>query len=773
MAESRGSGPIPPDRVRTADRTDGAVPDCRTGAKAALPEPVHGFEPPGVWAYVDRTSVVPGRTVAVRVSAPSSYSVTVERLGVTAILDPAASSLDDRRDTEMVHHAEVPYATPQLVRPGSYVYVTGDPFPGRPITLASWVRLWRAPCIDTLQWAWSGIIGDFDYPERCRFALLVTHAGRLAAYVGDGGLFRSEWLHLSEIDLRRDLGRWRHLAMVVDGDGLRVVVDGTTELTRNGLPSEGGDLELGRLRIGATGEGGEASNFLDADVAMPFVSAAALDDEVLASIVADRGLHDPLQLGIPGVESFWALDEERGATVGDGSGNGRHGVLVNGGTWQIGGPSFDASTGVPGYDPTSDGCRGHGLRLAGDDLLDCGWDPATCAHIPEDAPSGVYTATIRLAGQLEGAALSVPFVVVRTRPLRERSIALLCATNTWHAYGRIPRDELRVTGLTSSFYTRHRSGRPYFRLGFALPIPRADPFGFESDRAARTAHSHLVRPERFAQAWLTRQGYPFECITDDELDDDPGLLARFRVLLICGHSEYWSTRMRDGVESYLGAGGRVLCMSGNTLFWRVSVDDLHTSLESRKISAEGGEWLPPSEWGERWHSDDGRPGGTWSVLGAPSREVIALDMQGMIDDGSPACFSPFKVTSSDHFLLRTPEPVPISEAGTIGEHCLNGPKASGYEMDAAPAVVGSGPCPPGMVVLASATDQHLIEASGISVTHGADIVYWTRPAGGEVVNAGSIAVSGALAVDPGIAALVRNVLHHFGVRRHPDADNMS
>lgn len=731
------------------------------------PEPHYGFEPPGVWAYTNRSSVEAGGSLSLYVSAPAAYSLTIERLGLDAIIDPASDENDERRDTELVHARESPAGTPQLLCPGSYIFVTGAPIPCRSVSMGCWLRLWRAPCIDTLQWAWSGIVGDFDYPDHCRIALLVTQEGKPAAYVGDGGPFRSDWLHVAEVDLRNEYGRWHHLVLCVDDDFFNLYLDGERISTRVGIPPERRLVGRERLRIGATAENGCAADFLDGDIAMPFVSSVALDASWIGPLAKDRGLHDLCELGVPAVEGCWPLDEETGVTVEDRSGRGRHGVLVNGGTWQIGGPASDAALGVPGYTPDRDPTRGHGLRLSSDDLLDCGWDPAMKFTIADDAPSGIYAATVRLTGQDPSRALAVPFVVVRTRPVHAGSIALLCATNTWHAYGRIPRDEILIPGLTSSFYTRHRSGRPYFRLGLSLPIPRADPFGYESARAARARHSHLVRPERFAQAWLTQSGYPFECISDAELDADPTLLSRFLVLVICGHSEYWTSSMRDAVQSFLSGGGKVLSMSGNTLYWRVSTDHARTALEARKVSAAGGEWLPPIEWGERWHSDDGRAGGTWSILGHPAHEVLGLDMQGMIDDGSPACFAPFQVVDPEHFLMTSPERVPLSKRGTIGERCLNGPMASGYEMDATPPVVGTGPLPPGMEVLASAFGQHLIEAAGDSADHGADIVYWRRPNGGEVVNLGSIAISGALSVDPGIGSLVRNALWHFGVRALP------
>ncbi len=732
---------------------------------SAYPEPHSGYEPPGVWAYTCGTSVEAGGELSVHVHAPSAYTVTVERLGVKAIIDPTCHESDERSDVEIVHSCESRGATPQVVRAGSYVLFAGSPLEGGPISVGCWLRLWRAPCIDTLQWAWSGVIGAFDYPEHCRVALLVTHTGNPAAYVGDGGPFRSEWLHVADVDLRKMYGQWHHLALCVDDDEFTLYLDAEPLCAGGPVPAEQVLTDGERLRMGATAEDGAAADFLDGDVASPFLASACLGADFLAGVVADRGLSDLATLGVPHLEGSWPLDEERGSLVEDRSGRTRHGTVVNGGTWQIGGPAFEARAGAPGYVPSEDRTRGHGLRLSGDDLLDCGWDAATTVTIAKDAPSGIYAATVRLAGQERGRSLCVPFVVVRTRPRRSNAVALLCATNTWHAYGRIPRDEVNVPGLTSSFYTRHRSGRLHFRLGLQMPIPRADPFGYESARAARTRHSHLVRPERFAQAWLAREGYEFECITDAELDADPSLLERFAVLMICGHNEYWTASMRDGVEAYLAKDGKVMCLSGNTLYWRISMDETRTSLEARKVSADGGEWLPPSEWGERWHSDDGLAGGTWSMLGRPAHEVLGLDMQGMIDDGSAACFAAFDVLDRDHFLMTSPEVVPISDRGTIGERCLNGPMASGYEMDAAPPVTGTGSLPPGMVVLASATGQHLIEAAGPRRDHGADIVYWRRPGGGEVVNVGSIAASGALAVDPGLGTLATNALSHFGVSR--------
>jgi hypothetical protein len=460
---------------------------------------------------------------------------------------------------------------------------------------------------------------------------------------------------------------------------------------------------------------------------------------------------------------YWPLDEERGSRAGDAGPGGRHGTIVNGGAWQIGGPSFDASGRGPTYDPASDLERGHGLRLSSDDLIDCEWPETDRWAVPDDTQSGTYAAIVRLQGQVD-EPLAIPFVVVRRAPRTSGAAALLYATNTWFAYGRRPSDEVKVAGLNASFYSSHANGRPFFHVATRAPIPRADAFASESIRASRTRSYHLVRPERYAEAWLREQGYPFECITDFDLDDEPALLERFQALIICGHSEYWTDRMRAGLEAYLNRGGRVLSMSGNTLYWRASYDPETGVIESRKTAnGEETRWLAPRWWGERIHSD-GQPGGTWQAVGEPGYLLLGLDYQGMIDDGTPTSFAPFTVVNPEHFLFQVPEVVPLGPERRLGGRSLNGTSASGYEFDATPDHLGLKRAPlDGLTVLASALDQLNIEGDGHDHLHGGDVIHWLRPGGGEIVSVGSIAFTGALAVDDASAVFVRNVLNHFGI----------
>ena len=45
----------------------------------------------------------------------------------------------------------------------------------------------------------------------------------------------------------------------------------------------------------------------------------------------------------------------------------------------------------------------------------------------------------------------------------------------------------------------------------------------------------------------------------------------------------------------------------------------------------------------------------------------------------------------------------------------------------------------------------------------AEMIYWERPQGGRVFNAGAVGASWVLGVDPCFEGVLRNVLHHFGV----------
>jgi hypothetical protein len=732
------------------------------------PESVRRIPVRGTWAYVNSISVPPGGRLGVHVSAEAAHDIEIVRLGTNAVLDPRQPLDADRDEVKVLQTTTRKAAAPQSISPGSYIHVGGDPLPPGVRSMGAWVRLWQMPSIDVAQVGWQAFMTDIDYPEAARFGLLFDHVGRIGLYAGDGGAFRHEWLHNTPPVMKSALGRWVHVAASWSPTEVRIFKDGNLVHSEKAEIPSASATPRARLRIGAMAELGAAASFIEGDIAQPFVGAFTLDEAAAARLAEDRDTTPLPRMGLGNLLGWWPLKEERGATIEDESGNGRTGTLVNHGTWMIGGPRFDPARREPlVYIPEADQGRGHGLRLCGDDLMDADWEEAAHFDVPPDADSGLYAVRVRLAGQSAADACVTPFVVNRRRPRQPGAIALLAATNTWNAYGRRPDKEHIAAGLTSSFYSVHMNGRPFFHIGMRLPIPFAQPYAFESTRSTHTRSTHLVRTERFVDAWLRREGYPFEVISDADLHDEPDLLQHFAALAIVGHSEYWTDEARDGVLRYLDGGGKVLCLSGDTLTVRVTMDASRSVMEARKIVFDDDpRWLSPPMWGESWHSDDGLPGGTYRRLGKANWDVLGLAFKGMIDDGTPTAFAAYTVVKPDHFLFHTPDAVPFGDGRTIGNKSLNGSGgASGYEFDANPDRSGFADAPlPGVTTLASAIGQRNLEWVG-ERDHGADLIYWRRPTGGTVVNFGSIGVGGALAVDAGVATVVRNTLTHFGIRK--------
>ena len=753
---------------------EGGLWRLRPPAAVAQPAPPHRpVKVPGLAGYLDPIGVKPGELLRVHLSAPAAHEIVVARLGRGALLRNEPDDAADRAEEVRLDSRRYPTAARHDIYPGSYARVVdGDPI-GRPSAVSAWVRIWRLPpTIETSSWA--SVVSDMDYPGRCHWALGVDADGHPGCYVGDGAHHDRAWWCFAGSTLLGRLGQWVHLAFTVEGQHVRLWVDG--DVAGEGIAADPGvaaQAAQAPVRIAAAAESGLADHFLDGDVSDVALFSRPLSRHEVVAVTEDQAVSSSVPAAREALLAHWPLRERDGTRAADVSGHGRDAVLVNTPTLNIPGPGASRAIGRPGYDPDADPTRGGCIRFASDDLVDCGWPPAAEITVPEDAESGTYLVRVTMAGG-DDDPLELPFVVVRPVPRRRGSVALLYATFTWTAYARRSEDGVSIPGLMSSAYTRNAGGRLFFHLGMRMPLPRVRPYIHRGHLRDATIHQHLVRPERQAEAWLAREGYPYECITDAELDADPSLLERFSALMIVGHNEYWTQRMRDGVQAYLAGGGSVLCLSGNTAFWRAGYDQETKVLETRKTThpgeGTGVAWLPPGEWGERWHTD-GRPGGKWSYLGQAPSELLGLETLGWIDSGDRTAFAPYTVCAPDHFLMRSPEPVPVVDGAFIGTRSHDGPAVSGYEVDGLPEAQGMTALPPeGLTVLGHAEHgPRFVAHWGADRGYGADLIYWERPAGGRVFNAGATNYAGALAVDPGIQSLTRNVLHHMGVAR-PTAD---
>lgn len=792
--------------VASEQRRDKIDPVNKVAPESKLIPPHRAQAIEGVHAYTDRLNVPAGESIRFYVSSSHPYELEVCRLGV----DVDSTSRDD-----VLHQFGRMPATVQAIHPGSYLAIEKplDPLGELPaIAIEIWVRRWRTI-------GRQAIVSQFNEPEACGFALFVNEDGSVGFYLGNGGAFAESYLHTSGPNqLKMEVNpeglksypdntpssvlnnQWHHIVAQCDGKSKQLWIDGN----QVGIWEHKGAIKPSSapLRIGAAGLSGRADYFLDADLAMPVLYSRMLVPTEIAARFATKGLELPTGGDILGC---WPLTEERGDLVADASTNARHARIINHGTWMIGGPSFDAA--VPrfgNYDPAADRLRGHGLRLASDDLYDCRWNVSHEFRLPETARSGIYVGRIRFQLGTEERLYHTIFIVNKAASKPKAPIAFICSTNSWKAYSATPfsptwkglKKSIGNNGFENSpgnppaycFYRQHAAGQGSYQLGFRMPWPIVGPYVLMGPDDAD--YSHLCRQDRFTQTWLERMGYEYDVLTDTQLHLDPHVLDGYKAVYVVGHSEYWSFEGMATLDGYLNRGGNAIVLSGNTAFWRVSFNADASIIECRKGDAPGSA-IRAERRGEMWHSHDGRRGGMSRECGYPAWKLFGLEYFSLLGVNW-AGVGPYKVRQADHFLFRGPIPIGLNQgdtfAATPGKPV---PQPIGHEGDVRvstmakymvlpPLEGGVAPTvdPPGITLLADgyadptkvgfAWDYYQRPVPpGLMppLTAAAEMIYWERPTGGRVFHSGSINSGSTLGNDPNWSKLMQNVLSHFGVSK--------
>jgi putative membrane-bound dehydrogenase-like protein len=729
----------------------------------------HAINLPGLHAYAQK-SIAAGEEIEFRVSSAVPYDLSVVRLGA----DP------ENRDKDSVlqsFQTEQPQAQP--IHPGSYLHVAKALPAARSLselTLECWIRPFQLS-------GWQGLVTQHDYPERCGIGLFLSE-GKIIFGTGSGGSYDATAFQQTKPGLVK-AHRWHHLIGSWDGKKKRIYLDGklVAEAAFAGRVLPGKTA----LRIGSYGQEGKAVNFYNGDVAMCAIYDRALNDDQVKKRFADRGLSVPKN---DRLLACWPFTEEKGKQVADASDFGRDGRIINRGTWMIGGPSFNASAinrHDSQYDPTKDEKRGHGLRLASDEIYNARWKVNHRFRLPPDAKSGVYAG--RFDFKLKGKPMRyhTSFIVRRPESKPKAPLLVLVSSNTWLAYNSVPFPVNHGMGLINmgtgglgnshpgapkySFYSDHRNGQPTYKVGLKVPWPAGGP----NKTYIGGGYSHLLRGERFLHLWLDKHGYEYDVITDRDLDRNPEILKGYKAVLVNGHSEYWSAPAYDGMDDYLQAGGAAVVMSGNTMFWRVSFDETGEVMECRKFGGGiGGRKL--AKVGELYHSHDFKRGSLMRFCGYPAWKLVGLECIGW----GGGNFANYQVDLPDHFLFGQPHQIDLKKGDPFG--FTNTKKgAVGHEYDVRlstllratknPALKGLVE-PEGIVTIASSQSNRNVldfNAEGHRKRVGgektiAEIIYWERPEGGRVFHTGSIATAWAMYYDEPLSNLVRNVLHHFKVK---------
>lgn len=225
----------------------------------------------------------------------------------------------------------------------------------------------------------------------------------------------------------------------------------------------------------------------------------------------------------------------------------------------------------------------------------CGWPVTHSWELPKDLKSGGYlvlTSFISSAG--EEVEHQHFFAVRSAEPAKSSDILFVLCTTTWMAYNNWggsnayegnfngPKENAMAPILSSQ--------RPWAKGQIWLPvgapripievapemgaIPRyagvewANLHGYSKYYAA----SGWASFERHFAVWAENNGYPLEYATQHDLHFHPEILNHYKCVVLVGHDEYWTSEMRDAIDSYVDHGGNVARLGANFI-WQVRFED--------------------------------------------------------------------------------------------------------------------------------------------------------------------------------------------------------
>ncbi|MFL5884842.1 MAG: N,N-dimethylformamidase beta subunit family domain-containing protein [Thermoleophilaceae bacterium] len=375
------------------------------------------------------------------------------------------------------------------------------------------------------------------------------------------------------------------------------------------------------------------------------------------------------------------------------------------------------SAGVPRAKPAPDAATG---------AVRANWPVTNSFAVPRSWPSGYYVAKVVL--QRGAQALSgklVPFIV-RAPSSSTSSILVVAAANTWQAYnnwGGTSLYEPRTHAVKASF------DRPY--------------------ESVRVGGQSLFDWELPLARFIESQGYDVTYTTDVDVDRDPASLAGHDLVVVAGHSEYWTTGERSALEAARDSGVNLFFAGANSGYWHVRYEDGGRTIVGYKNQSQG-PYGPDPQAGTAEETTFFR-----SLHPArPECTLIGIASDGGLTD--PPGFDRFVSNAAlGHAWF----------AGTGFGPGASLPRSVGYEWDQ----VIRGCTPP----LAAGTSQTVLfhtDASGTNGISQNDSAAYTAPSGARVFAAGTFefawgldgyglnASPGRQPPDPRLQQFARNML---------------
>jgi len=361
----------------------------------------------------------------------------------------------------------------------------------------------------------------------------------------------------------------------------------------------------------------------------------------------------------------------------------------------------------------------------------CGTPRTMTLDVPRSWQSGYYAATFPTAFGVR----NIIFVVRAENPGAWSETVVISPTHTYQAYNDYggkslyPSDDPnRATALTYN--------RPYNQEAGLGRYP--------------------IWEQHFVD-WMTRKGRRFEVLTDVDLEE-PNALSRYRLVVLVGHSEYWTAAARTRLEEYSRNGGHIAVLGGNTMWWQVRLGDQNRTLVGLKSLAQRFDIVgdvAPELVTTNWHSSPvNRPEN--SIIGASFRNggyVNRVEVGNGYELKPVEQRTPWTVVDPANWIFSGTSLGPGSTFGRI---------TTGLEVDGVVFNCSSS----GAVLGPDGSDEtprnfHIVAITPASNGWGT-MGYYVNAAGSVVFNAATENWVWGLESDPAVERITANVLDALG-----------
>lgn len=376
---------------------------------------------------------------------------------------------------------------------------------------------------------------------------------------------------------------------------------------------------------------------------------------------------------------------------------------------------------------TINGLNAEPLNCSGGFRSGCGWPAVTTFNVPVTWPSGYYSASFPTSF---GTRYAI-FVVRPSRPGSTSKTLIVSPTNTYQAFNSFGGASLNPS-TSPNRATSLSFDRPY-----------------DHDAGLGRYQSW---EQKFVQ-WMTSTGRSFEVVTDQDLHD-PTLLANYNVVVLVGHSAYWTDAARQNLETFNRNGGHIAIFGGNTMWFRVGLADNGRTLVGQEnatseISTEPTgivttNWYrhPVNQPENRIIATSFRNGGHSNRLNVPDRyEMIPIPQR-----------IPWVVTDPSHWVFSG---TGLTRGATFGQ------ETTGLEVDGVIFNCDSS----GLIGRPDGSDEAPLNYQILAVTPASlgwgTMGYYVNPAGGAVFNAASQGWVWGLEFNDTIKRITGNVVDHF------------